>query len=234
MNIFIVYAHQEPQSFNGAMLESSLTAFRKENHTVTISDLYAMEFNPVATEKDFLERQNVSFFKYSKEQAKASSGSQLSSDICREQEKLFACDLLIFQFPLWWYGLPAILKGWVDRVITKGTCYSDGKIYDRGIFKNKKALLVFTTGGTPNPTVANEDIEKIAYLLSHGIFYFLGFEVLKPFIVFSPARMSDNERSEKLIEYAQYLEGIHKAPRMEFLPLEYMDVNYSLNCSSTC
>lgn len=65
-------------------------------------------------------------------------------------DKLFWCDALILQFPLWWFGLPAILKGWVDRVFASGRrIYGGGKWYDRGVFAGKRAMCSVTIGGPP-------------------------------------------------------------------------------------
>ncbi len=232
MKVFIIYAHQEPQSFNGSLKEIAVNHFQELNSGVMVSDLYAMNFNPVASVNDFQRLTNSNYFKYSQEQKEAAINNSLAFDILEEQEKLLSCDLLIIQFPLWWYGFPAILKGWIDRVITKGKLYDDGKIYDKGHFQGKRAFFTLTTGGTPNPTVGEDDIEKIIGYLSHGILYFLGFEVLKPFIVFSPARMTVEKRTEKLSEYKKYLEDLNKPVKLKYAKLDTLGENYCLNCSS--
>lgn len=198
MNIFLLYAHLEPQSFHGALKELAVKTLENQGHVVEVSDLYAMSFNPIASRNDFGSHQNCSYFKYSQEQAHAASCNTLTNDIQNEQTKLLNCDLWILQFPIWWYGFPAIIKGWLDRVLTKGNLYQSGQVYDRGIFKKKKALIVTTTGGTPNPTVNHDGIRQIVHYWNHGILYFLGFSVLEPFIVFSPSRMNANERSQTL------------------------------------
>ena len=55
--------------------------------------------------------------------------------------------MMIWQFPLWWFSVPAILNGWIDRVFAMGRVYGQDRIYQNGVFKGKKALLSFTTGG---------------------------------------------------------------------------------------
>lgn len=229
MKIFIIYAHQESKSFNGALRDIAINHFQKSGHEVTVSDLYAMNFNPIASPNDFKTISNPKSFKYSQEQKFSSANHSLANDIMEEHQKLLSCDLLIIQFPLWWYGFPAILKGWIDRVITKGSLYDDNKIYDRGLFKGKRAFFSLTTGGTPNPTVNHKDIEQIVGYLNHGILYFLGFEVLKPFIVFSPARMTPEMRSEKLEEYKTHLTNLFP---INFAPLPKTSKSHCLQCSS--
>lgn len=231
MKVFIVYAHQEPKSFNGALKDLAIDYFQKKGHEVLISDLYKMEFNPIASPSDFKNISNPHYFKYSQEQTHASTNCSLANDITEEHKKLMACDLLIIQFPLWWYGFPAILKGWMDRVITKGNLYDDDKIYDRGLFQKKRAFFSLTTGGTPNPTVNHHDIETIINYLNHGILYFLGFEVLKSFITFSPARMTHENRFEKLQEYKSHLQNLSP---IHFAPLHQTNNSHHLLCSSNC
>ena len=119
MNVFIVYAHPEPKSFNGAMKDVAVETLSGAGHDVVVSDLYAMGFNPIASEKDFGgERTNPEFLSYAIEQTKAFETHTQSADIVAEQEKLARADLVIFQFPVWWFGMPAMMKGWADRVFS--------------------------------------------------------------------------------------------------------------------
>ena len=233
MKVFILYAHNEPKSFNGAMLNIAVDALERSGHTVKVSDLYSQGFNPVAGRHDFLSTGDHEVFKYSREQSEAAKYGSFSNDILIEQEKLFWCDLFIVQFPLWWYGFPAILKGWFDRVFTKGNTYDDGLIYDRGAFAGKKALISMTTGGTPNPTVSNEDVRNFLYHFNHGILYFLGFTVLDPFIIFSPASMAKIEREYRLDEYKKFILDIDNAPECAFEKISERGFSYNLLCSST-
>ena len=101
------------------------------------------------------------------------------------QEKLKAADLVILQFPLWWFGLPAMLKGWVDRVMTMGFAYGAGRRYDQGGLKGRRAMLALTTGG-PEASYTergiNGPMERILFPIQHGMLYFCGLEVLPPFV----------------------------------------------------
>ena len=101
MKVLIVYAHQEAQSFNAALLARSVEVLTARGHEVRISDLYAMGFNPVATAGDFCERRFPERLQYDREQKHNYQKSSLSEDISGEIEKLFWCDLLILQFSLW-------------------------------------------------------------------------------------------------------------------------------------
>ena len=126
-------------------------------------------------------------------------------------DKLEWCDVLIFNFPLWWFGLPAIVKGWVDRVFAMGSVYGNGKgVYENGTFKDKTALVCMTTGG---PEIAynggkNGNIMEILYPINHGMFYFAGMKVLPPFISYSPARSEEETLKNELSRYTDYLANL--------------------------
>jgi NAD(P)H dehydrogenase (quinone) len=122
-----------------------------------------------------------------------------------------AADLMIWQFPLWWFGLPAILKGWVDRVFAMGRTYGGGRIYDSGTFRGRRALLSLTTGG-PQPAYVpggfNGDLEGILLPIHRGMLAFQGYSVLAPQVNFGAARVDDAQRHAWLAAWAQRLRAI--------------------------
>lgn len=147
MKVLIVYAHPEPDSFGGAMLRTALQALESDGHEVRVSDLYGMGFEPVASAADFQQRRFPDRLQYDREQKLASEKPDgFSPDIRAELDKLLWCDHLVFQFPLWWFSVPAILKGWIDRVLANGTAYGQGKRLDTGGLKGRRAMLAFSTG----------------------------------------------------------------------------------------
>ena len=184
--ILIVHAHPEKHSFCSALKNTAIEFYANKGAEIKVSDLYEMNFNPVGNKHDFISLQNTEFFKYQSEQVNAYQNNLFIPELKSEMDKLLWCDTLIFSFPLWWFGLPAILKGWVDRVFAMGFVYGAGKgVYDNGAFKDKTAFLTFTTGG---PEVAygtsgkNGSIETILYPIQHGMFYFAGMKTISPFI----------------------------------------------------
>jgi putative NADPH-quinone reductase len=104
-------------------------------------------FDPVSSRKNFTTVKDPSYFKQQVEEMYATEVNGFAEDIESEIRKLESCDLMIWQFPLWWFGLPAALKGWVDRVFALGRTYGGGRYYETGIFRGKRALLSLTTGG---------------------------------------------------------------------------------------
>ena len=184
MRVFIVHAHPEPQSFNSAMTREATRALRAAGHAVDLSDLYAMGFNPVSDRRNFVTVHNREYYRQQSEEAYAAAHDGFAPDIQAELDKLFRCDVLILQFPLWWFGLPAILKGWIDRVFASGgRTYGGGKWYDRGVFLGKRAMCSVTIGGEApiySEGGLNGPISSLLFPINHGMLYFTGFTVIEP------------------------------------------------------
>ena len=204
MKVFIVHAHHEPKSFNGALTEAAVAALTDAGHEVRVSDLYAMDFDPISDRRNFTTVGEADYLKQQVEESHASKNDGFAADIEAELEKLDWCDVLIFQFPIWWFGLPAILKGWVDRVFAMERIYGGGRWFDDGYFKGRQAMLSFTTGGGPGAFSENGivgDIHAHLHPINYGILRFVGFDVLPPFIAWGPARASDERRCANIEEY---------------------------------
>ncbi|MCE9584869.1 MAG: NAD(P)H-dependent oxidoreductase [Planctomycetes bacterium] len=208
MKAFLVLAHAEPRSFNAAMHDTAAQALRSRGHDVRTSDLHAMNFNPVSDRRNFTSVKDAAYFKQQVEEMHATEVGGFAADVEAEMQKLEWCDLMIWQFPLWWFGAPAILKGWADRVLAMGRTYGGGKMYDTGVFKGKRAMLSVTTGGPEvsyKPDGGNGDIHGVLRPIQRGILRFLGFDVLAPQLVYGPVRMDDGARKAILEGYAKRL-----------------------------
>lgn len=215
MRVFIVHAHPEPSSFNAAMKDLAVETLSECGHEVRVSDLYAMGFNPVAGRHDFRECADPIVFHYQREQRHAVSTGGFADDVSAEQEKLAWCDLLIMQFPIWWFGLPAILKGWVDRVVAVGFAYDDGKRFERGLMRGRRGLLALTTGGTRerfSPDGPYGEIGDVLRPVQAGVLAYMGLDVHEPFVAYAAPRVDDAERAAYLAAYRQRLRTIHEEP----------------------
>lgn len=146
MHVLIVLAHPDIRSFNGQLAVAARTALESAGHFVTVSDLYAEKFDPVEDGRHYGDRLDTRRFSALAEQRHASEHGSLPRDVHLEIEKLEAADLVILQFPLWWHGPPAILKGWFDRVFVSGHLYTSRMRYDTGYFCGKQAIVSVTTG----------------------------------------------------------------------------------------
>ena len=195
MKVLIVYAHPEPRSLNGALRDVAVSALEAQGHEVRITDLYAEGWKSEIDRADFPALAPDARFKPSRASKEAFAADTLTADVKAEQEKLLWADALILQFPLWWYSMPAILKGWVDRVYAYGFAYgvgehSDkywGKRFGEGTLAGKRAMLIVTTGGWEehySPRGVNGPIDDLLFPINHGILFYPGYDVLPPFVAY--------------------------------------------------
>lgn len=158
MNHLIVYAHPRKESFNHAILETAVRGLRQKGHEVIVRDLYAIEFQPVISSSEIL--------------------GGIGEDIEQEQEYLKWADVITFIYPIWWTGLPAIIKGYIERVFTYGFAYRYVNGEQMGLMKGKKAVII-NTQGKSHSQYAEMGMDKALLLTSDtGIFEYCGMEVL--------------------------------------------------------
>ncbi len=133
MNALILYAHPCDASFNHAVLEQVQRGLRDGNHSFRVIDLYKEGFDPA--------------LKFGGERKR----SELASDweTARYREWIKEADRLILIYPVWWYGLPAILKGFFDRVFVSGFAYSSAGGRPKGLLVGKSAWAVYTIDSPP-------------------------------------------------------------------------------------
>jgi len=202
MNVLLVYAHPEPQSLNGALKDFSVKRLEAAGHIVRVSDLYAMKWKPTIDADDSVDHIPGTVFNPAVESKHAFQNGTQSDDIAAEQEKLKWADALIFQFPLWWFSMPAIMKGWVERVYAYGFAYGVGEHsdhrwgdrYGEGSLAGKRAMLVVTAGGWEphySPRGINGPIDDVLFPINHGVLFYPGFDVLPPFVVYRTSRMDE-------------------------------------------
>jgi NAD(P)H dehydrogenase (quinone) len=208
MRVLIVYAHPEPTSFTAALKDTALRALSAAGHDVEVSDLYAEGFNPVAGRHDFIAAADSARFHYQSEQLHASRTGGFAADLVREQERLMRADLFVLAFPLWWGGVPAIVKGWFDRVCAYGVAYADGKRFEEGYFVGRRALLAITTGGTPERFSEGGSygpIQDVLYPVRRCMLEYLGLDVMDPFVAYAAPRVDATTRAKYLRDWETLL-----------------------------
>lgn len=199
MKIHIVYAHPHTASLNAALRDEAVQTLEGLGHTVTVSDLYAMEWKAVADYDDFGPTENERFMFAAGE---AWEKGQLTEDVKAEQAKLLAADLVILQFPLWWYTVPAILKGWIDRVFTNGFGYGTSRDWPRfgdGVLAGRRAMVVVTAGAAESHLSdrgVNGSIDDLLFPLQHGVLFYTGMEVLPPVVISSAVVMDESDYTD--------------------------------------
>ncbi|ACI51480.1 Ribosyldihydronicotinamide dehydrogenase (quinone) [Gluconacetobacter diazotrophicus PA1 5] len=244
MNVLIVFAHPERHSLNGALLDVAVSELTAQGHDVQVSDLYAMHWKAAVDKDDFPALSSDEPLKVWKASNDGFAANALTEDVKAEQEKLLWADTVILQFPLWWFAMPAILKGWVDRVYASGFAYGVGEHseqrwgdrYGEGVMEGKRAMLMVTAGGWPehySDRGINGPIDDLLFPINHGILFYPGFTVLPPFVAYRVDRMDKpkftllaeqlRERMKTLetiapIPYRKQNYGDYQIPTMELLP----------------
>lgn len=199
MKVLIVYAHPNPFSLNAALRDHSVAVLRRKGHEVQVSDLYAMKWKAVLDADDFPSRTDSSPLNVIAAQGEAYESGTQAKDIAAEQAKLLWADAILFQFPLWWYGVPAILKGWIERVYAYRFAYGykDGTNayrYGEGILAGKRALVSVTTGGPEadyGPRGINGPLDQLLFPFTHGALFYPGMDVLPIFAVYGAMRLDE-------------------------------------------
>lgn len=170
MNVLLVFAHPEPQSLSAALRDVAIDELQRQGHQVQVTDLYAQGWKAVVDRSDFPGLDDGARLQVAAASRSAFDGRRLTSDVMGEIAKLQWADAVLLQFPLWWFGMPAILKGWVDRVFANGFAYGVGEHSERRwgdrVLAGKRGMLIVTAGGWPEhyaPRGVNGPIEDLLF-----------------------------------------------------------------------
>lgn len=231
MKILVVYAHPVPESLNASLRDAMVRRFEGNGHAVQLSDLYAMGWKAALDADDFPDREPGTTVDLMRDSRRAFEQGLQLPDVAAEQEKLRQADAIVFQFPLWWFSMPAILKGWVERVYANGFAYGVGEHSDRhwgdrygeGAMTGKRAMLVVTTGGWAShysPRGINGPIEDLLFPIHHGILFYPGFSVLPPFVLFriGPGRVSPELYASMVAELETRMDGFFSTEPIPYRP----------------
>ncbi|WP_259781867.1 NAD(P)H-dependent oxidoreductase [Aestuariispira ectoiniformans] len=226
MNVLIVFAHPEGKSLNAALRDTAIDELKAQGHEVRVSDLYADSWKAVVDRNDFPILAPDERLRVPSASGRALAADSLTADVKAEQEKMLWADTVILQFPLWWFTMPAILKGWVDRVFAYGFAYGVGDHndtrwgdrYGEGTMDGKRAMLLVTTGGWEphySDRGINGPIDDLLFPINHGILFYPGFDVLPSFVTYQADRLSPDNfeaEAERLRDRMRSLETIRPIP----------------------
>ena len=183
MNHLVIYAHPNPKSFSNAIRHTVVKTLREKGETVEEIDLYAMGFQPVLSGSDL---------------AAAQKGGVVP-EIQQEQARITRSDRLVVIFPLWWGGMPAILKGYFDRVLTHGFAFKAGRGGVQGLLAGKSVALVTATGGSKKD-LAQLGVVHSINALDQSVFGFCGMEILEHHFFFGVPGAGAEGRAAMLTE----------------------------------
>ena len=174
----VVLAHPEARSFTGAWAEASIAGARAAGHRVLVSDLYALGFQ--AAEGMGMRGAPLPY-----DPLKAQESQAMPADVAAEVAKIEAADRIVFHFPLWWFGPPAILKGWFDRCLVHGVIHDVDNRFDTGRLRGKRALFCVTTGARAaesGPDGKEGDTRLLLWPHAYTLRY-CGMDVAQPLLV---------------------------------------------------
>lgn len=162
MNQLIIYAHPNPKSFNNAIKENLVQIGTSKGMNTVVRDLYEMNFDPILKPSDIM----------------CIKKKECPIDINIEHEHIKWADVIVFVFPLWWNGMPAIMKGYVDRIFSYGFAYNYDKHGSHGLLTDKKVVVLTTLGETDEVYSVSGLYEAVKMTQDMGIFEFCGMQVL--------------------------------------------------------
>lgn len=191
MNHLVIFAHPNPKSFGKGIVDTIQKTVEDNGSKIIIRDLYAIGFNPVLAPADF----------------EAFQSGNTPQDIKTEQDHVSWADVITFVYPVWWLGLPAMLKGYVDRVLSYGFGYEYVNGAPAGLLKGKKGLL-FCTTGTPSDIYAQNGMHNSMKQTSDiGIFNFCGIEVVNHSFFGAVPYVPDETRKDYLMEVEKIIKS---------------------------
>jgi len=184
MKYLIIYAHPNPKSFNHAVKERVEALLKKEKKEFSVRDLYVIKWNPVLGGADF----------------EAFKNGKGSADVAKEQQYVKESDVLIFIHPIWWFGMPAVLKGYIDRVFSYGFAYTAGPEGIKGLLSNKKVVIINTTGGTEDTYIKSGFKDAVIKVFKNGTYEFCGMKLILHKFFFAVPSITDEARKKMLDE----------------------------------
>lgn len=222
----IVYAHPEPHSFVAAMRDTTEAALQSAGWKTTLTDLTASHFNPVAAPSDFGSRARPDYLVYAVEQRHAWETKSIAPQIAAEVTAVLESDLLVLVFPVFWFSVPAQMKGWIDRVFLSGPLYGGRRIYDRGGMRGKRALVVASLGGREHmfgPTALHGELKGMLRHLLQGALGYVGYSVLEPCFAHHVPYVDADARAEMLMRLWSEIQQLDTRPVLPMPSLNAFD-----------
>lgn len=179
MKHLIIYAHPNPESLNGRLKKCVEKILKQYEHEVIVRDLYQLEFDPVLSLEDMTGQRN----------------GTVHDHIKKEQEYISWADVVTFIYPIWWTGMPAIMKGYIDRVFSYGFAYRYDQGIQKGLLTGKQAVIL-NSHGKSHEEYSAIGMDKALLLTSDkGIYTYCGFEI-KEHLFFDKADRATPESIE--------------------------------------
>lgn len=163
MKHLIVYAHPNPESLNHHFKNLIVKTLTAQKHEIEVRDLNQIQFDPILSLAD-MNGQRM---------------GRVSEAVKQEQLWINWADQITFIYPIWWTGMPAILKGYIDRVFSYGFAYRYDAGVQKGLLIGKKTVIINTQGKSAK-VYQEMGMDKALILTSdHGIYAYCGLTILE-------------------------------------------------------
>jgi len=193
MKHLVVYCHPNKKSFCNAILDKLVIELENYGVEVRVRDLYAIDFNPVLTMGDMIAMKN---------------GASLP-EVREEQNLIKWADVITFIYPIWWTGMPAILKGYIDRVFSFGFAYGASSDGVNGLLTNKKVNIINTMGTAEDIYRGSGMIYSMTQTTDEGVFEFCGMQVEKHLFLGSLPTTDPDIRENMLARVCELVGSSH-------------------------
>ncbi len=191
MNHLIIYAHPSQDSFSRKLVDG-IKEYSETLNTVVVRDLYAMNFNPVLTKDELIELKN----------------GKIAEDVDKEQEYIEDADVISIVYPLWWASFPAILKGYIDRVLSYGFAYQSGEKGIEGLLSGRGVVMHTSMGNSIDDEEEGSLLSNLTALQGHEVFGFCNMDVMQHFFYPEIITATEEEKNafvENTVEYYKEL-----------------------------
>ena len=190
MKNLIVYAHPNSGSLNHFFKQTVLESLQESGEEIAVRDLNEINFNPVLSLED-MNGQRM---------------GKVADDVQTEQDFITWADRIIFIYPIWWTGMPAIMKGYIDRVFSYGFAYRYDHGVQKGLLTGKKTIII-NSHGKSNAEYEAMGMDKALALTSDtGIFTYSGLEIQQHFY-FDKA---DRASAESILDWENQIKTTFK------------------------
>ncbi|MGL5785865.1 MAG: NAD(P)H-dependent oxidoreductase [Bacteroidales bacterium] len=183
MKQLVIYAHPDSKSFCHAIKDDYVQALQAQGKEVKVRDLYAEDFQPV--------------LRYNELQ-QLCKGDEMNEDLKIEQAFIKWADVITFIYPVWWSGMPAILKGYIDRVFSYGFAFKFDNNRFVGMLTNKRVLIINTMGGERDIYLQTGMLTAMENIIDNGIFKTCEMDVIGHYFFGNLVERGDENRKKIL------------------------------------
>lgn len=159
MHVLIVLDHPNPASFSAAVAAQFMSGAKAAGHSVELVDLHAEEFDP----------------RWSVADIEADDGETAPEDVQKEQARIARADAICLVFPLFWWGMPAMTKGWVDRVWSWGWAYDQLDDPEKSLQRPRTGVLLVPAGARSDEMETEGYLAALDTAWMKGTFGYFGF-----------------------------------------------------------